>query len=499
MTHTAKDCLERPRFKGAKWTSKGIAADELVEDLGNQSFEAKRDRWNGYSPDDWVRQAEKFEKIAEIRKEMLQKELLEEKFAGKDGVGDSTVAKKDEDMDVDEDEAEEDKVAEEESGSFAKLERRVRSAGGGATGTVRNLRIREDTAKYLLNLDEDSAYYDPKSRSMREDPLPNKDVASKTFAGENFVRESGAAQGFKALNLFSVTAFEKGQDVHVQATPSQAEAAYRAFKAKKEMLKNDTKSALLDKYGNVALAPTEETRAIRGTEAYAEYDATGRVIRGQETKAKSRYEEDVFPGNHTSVWGSWWHDGSWGYACCHQTMKNSYCTGARGHEAALKTAEEAVKRTDVAEQARGSLPTTALVTEDQTGGKTASQGGVDTASGARGDQEEHKATNTISASKPHHGIPENAALWGSGGESEPVLDKKKLQEAIARQEKVIRDGGEDMDDRKRRYNSMKESCDVTAEDMEAYRLKRERTDDPLTAVEAAKNNGASTASQYDYV
>ncbi len=37
--------------------------------------------------------------------------------------------------------------------------------------TVRNLRIREDTAKYLINLDPDSAYYDPKTCSMRDAPL----------------------------------------------------------------------------------------------------------------------------------------------------------------------------------------------------------------------------------------------------------------------------------------------------------------------------------------
>lgn len=36
--------------------------------------------------------------------------------------------------------------------------------------TVRNLRIREDTAKYLRNLDPNSAYYDPKTRSMRDNP-----------------------------------------------------------------------------------------------------------------------------------------------------------------------------------------------------------------------------------------------------------------------------------------------------------------------------------------
>lgn len=41
--------------------------------------------------------------------------------------------------------------------------------------TVRNLRIREDTAKYLRNLDPNSAYYDPKTRSMRENPNPGVD------------------------------------------------------------------------------------------------------------------------------------------------------------------------------------------------------------------------------------------------------------------------------------------------------------------------------------
>jgi Pre-mRNA splicing Prp18-interacting factor len=46
----------------------------------------------------------------------------------------------------------------------------------------RNLRIREDTAKYLLNLDVNSAYYDPKTRSMREDPLPDMDPNEKFYS-----------------------------------------------------------------------------------------------------------------------------------------------------------------------------------------------------------------------------------------------------------------------------------------------------------------------------
>lgn len=60
------------------------------------------------------------------------------------------------------------------SAAFGEVKKRVRTTAGGSTGSVRNLRIREDTAKYLLNLDASSAHYDPKSRSMREDPNPNK-------------------------------------------------------------------------------------------------------------------------------------------------------------------------------------------------------------------------------------------------------------------------------------------------------------------------------------
>ena len=43
----------------------------------------------------------------------------------------------------------------------------------------------------------------------------------------------------------------------------------------------------------------------------------------------------VYPGNHKSVWGSWFDLATkvWGYACCHSTMYNSYCQGEAGKEA----------------------------------------------------------------------------------------------------------------------------------------------------------------------
>ena len=81
---------------------------------------------------------------------------------------------------------------------------------------MRNLRIREDTAKYLLNLDMNSAHYDPKSRSMREDPNPDKPLNEKTFAGDNFVRFNGDYSAWQSLTVHSMEAHDKGLDVHMQ-------------------------------------------------------------------------------------------------------------------------------------------------------------------------------------------------------------------------------------------------------------------------------------------
>lgn len=446
MSHKTKDCLERPRTKGAKWTNKNIAADDKVEDLNISDFDIKRDRWNGYDADEWIKQAEKFDKVAKLRQETRQNELLEDKEDEDRDMEGAVGRGEDPDGAI---QQEEDKVEDEELAGFSKLEMRVR-ASGSATGTVRNLRIREDTAKYLLNLDVDSAYYDPKSRSMREDPNPRKDPSEKTFTGDNFVRQSGANKGFQDLNLFSVTAYEKGQDVHTLATPSQAEAAFQAFKAKKEALKSKTKENLAEKYGNAAEQQTEEVLALRGNEAYAEYDAAGRLVRGQDSKPKSRYEEDIHPGNHTTVWGSYWKDGQWGYQCCKQMTKNAYCTGDAGEAAAQEAAMQLQKNLLVhAEKEREKM-----VKKDE--------------------------GNLLEGVKP--GLP---GVWGTDADKEDVqIDEKKLREAMKRHEERMKNNHED--DRKRGYNSLQDDYNVSAEDMEAYRLKKSRGDDPLQAIEKSK-------------
>merc|ERR1719379_514452 len=47
MTHKTKDCMERPRARGAKLTGKNIAADEKVQAVEGLTFAGKRDRWKG--------------------------------------------------------------------------------------------------------------------------------------------------------------------------------------------------------------------------------------------------------------------------------------------------------------------------------------------------------------------------------------------------------------------------------------------------------------------
>ena len=117
---------------------------------------------------------------------------------------------------------------------------------------MRNLRIREDTAKYLLSLDVNSVHYDPQTRSMREDPLPDANPNEKFYRGDNQYKVSGQALEFKQLNIHSWEAFDKGQDILMQAIPSQAELLFKNYKVIKENLKSRMKDTIMDKYGNAA-------------------------------------------------------------------------------------------------------------------------------------------------------------------------------------------------------------------------------------------------------
>lgn len=169
MSHKKQDCLERPRKKGAKFTNKNIQADEVIQEVA-AGYAAKRDRWNGYDTADHKQVYEEYAAIESARQKLREEEIDNQTTTDLAAVRKVAKAgKKNHDPDFgssDEEDDDEDKYADSADAVGQKLDAKTRI-------TVRNLRIREDTAKYLVNLDPSSAYYDPKTRSMRDAPVEN--------------------------------------------------------------------------------------------------------------------------------------------------------------------------------------------------------------------------------------------------------------------------------------------------------------------------------------
>lgn len=334
MSHKLRDCLERPRKVGAKYTGKDIAQDEVLHDdeaglngmEGMGDWDAKRDRWDGYDPAAHKIVVKEYEALEEARRK-LREEAIDKgsasadvaavKKAAKVGKGSKKKKRKDEDDDDfgsedDSDEGgnggdDEDKYAEGADVAGQRMDTKTRV-------TVRNLRIREDKAKYLMNLDPESAYYDPKTRSMREAPVTDvapEDVRSLSspsllsladsfarsqaiFAGDNFARHSGGATEVQRLQLFAWQSEQRGNDVHINSNPTQSHLLHREFLEKKEELKETSSASILQKYGGEKYLERVPRELLGGqTEDYVEYSRTGQVIKGLErAKARSKYDED---------------------------------------------------------------------------------------------------------------------------------------------------------------------------------------------------------------
>ncbi|KAF2741561.1 pre-mRNA-splicing factor SLU7 [Polyplosphaeria fusca] len=309
MTHKAKDCLSRPRKAGAKWTGKNIEADEIVENV-SMGWDAKRDRWNGYDASDYQQVVDEYNELEDRKRQMKE------------------TAKGDEDDEEEPDEGD-------------KYEAETDMGRKQATST-RNLRLREDTAKYLLNLDLDSAKYDPKTRSMI-DAGPGANDGTVSLAEEGFVKKSGDAAEFERAQRYAWEMQERGDKdkIHLQANPTAGAIARKKEMQETEEKKTAQRKALLEKYGTQDKFHDETLKrtAITESESYVEYDERGGIKGAPKVKAKSKYAEDVLVHNHTSVWGSWWSNFQWGYACCHSSIKNSYCTGEQG-KLAIQEAEK---------------------------------------------------------------------------------------------------------------------------------------------------------------
>lgn len=494
-THTKKDCTERPRKVSAKQNGLNLMPDEYIDDL-HLDYEGKRDRWNGYQPDDYKAVIEEWEsaenerrklKAAEMEerakvKERLkaQKKALKKKRkqrrrqlrrqaegrdtdTGTDTGGDSDMNDSDTDTDTDSDsDATDDEDLGEKMKDFDKTTQTVSSKDDKLRTTTRNLRIREDTAKYLLNLDVNSAFYDPKSRSMRDDPLKHlKEEEKGAFRGDNHLRNAGDAKALTELTIFAWESYKHGEKIHDMAQPTQALKMFDVFKQRSQNLKEAQAKELTAKYGGEEHMDAPKELIFAQNETYVEYTRDGRILKGRERAlAKSKYEEDVLIGNHASPWGSWYDtvSGKWGFACCHLTMRNAYCVPIKRPDGAAEV--DAAPSESTGEVATSSTTASSAVAASSS--TTAASTGAALAT---------KATD------------QRTSAYGHVLEDITEFDEGRLADAVQREKKRKRagegTGGLD-EERRRKYGSVEgEGVEVSAEELEAYRLSKARSDDPM--------------------
>jgi pre-mRNA-processing factor SLU7 len=85
--------------------------------------------------------------------------------------------------------------------------------------------------------------------SLFFNPILIVSSAQAVFAGDNFPRHSGEASQVQNLQLFALQFAARGDDVHLNANPTQGEILHHQYKDKKEKLKESTKVGILAKYG----------------------------------------------------------------------------------------------------------------------------------------------------------------------------------------------------------------------------------------------------------
>uniref|UniRef100_A0A2M4ADC8 Pre-mRNA-splicing factor SLU7 n=1 Tax=Anopheles triannulatus TaxID=58253 RepID=A0A2M4ADC8_9DIPT len=490
MTHKRVDCMERPRKVGAKFSAKQIAHDEFIQPKIISDYDGKRDRWAGYDPANHREIVEEYLKIEQAKRELRAQKLKENP-----------------DQAEEEGESDEDKYVDEVDMPGTKVDSKQRI-------TVRNLRIREDTAKYLRNLDPNSAYYDPKTRSMRDNPNPNLKPEDTDFAGENFVRFSGDIQKHAQAQLFAWEAYGKGVDVHVLAEPTKLELLQKEYDTKKSQFKDEVKNKVLEQYGGEEhLKVPPKALLLAQTENYVEYSRQGKIIKGQDKPIiRSRYEEDVYINNHTTVWGSFWSNGTWGYRCCESTIKNSYCVGDNGKGAIMKPrieseqpddgddddddddnqekrnkseqsgdgSQQDAKPSENAPHAGVAKPSDPPVAPEHKENSGASHSGSSSSSESEAEVSSKKSKKSKKKRKKEKRRQQREERKQQKRQEK---EKSKLDLALEAEERNQQRAAELLrqDERKRPYNSMYEVRVPTEEEIEAYMMKRRREEDPMAA------------------
>lgn len=341
------------------------------------------------------------------------------------------------------------------------------------------------------------------------------------YAGENFVRYTGDTTKHAEAQLFAWEAGHVGVDVHLLAEPTKAEKLKVEYSSKKEQIKSSIQESILERYGGKEhLEAPPKALLLAQTEQYIEYSRSGKIIKGAEKPVVcSRYEEDIYPNNHHSVWGSYWKDGEWGYQCCHSTVKNSYCTGETGKDVAgekkavapppalMPPPAEPAKKAPayhvfssdedddddsdddvrLARKKKTELPPEEEKTPEEIQAEKEERLKSEARRQKKRDRKKKKKDakrkEKKKRSKKRHSSSSSSSS-SSESEDEEAVKKKKLAKALKDEEERVKkvDRLLAMDERKRPYNSMTaENKAPNEEEMEAYYMKRKRDEDPMAA------------------
>lgn len=242
----------------------------------------------------------------------------------------------------------------------------------------------------------------------------------------------------------------------------------------------------MEKYGGEEhLQVPPKSLLLAQTEEYIEYSRSGKVIKGVEKpKARSIYEEDVYINNHTTVWGSFWNAGRWGYKCCKSFIKNSYCVGMQepeGYSEQHSTSSSSSSAAAASAAAEAAAQIHFKVPEVPPEKAIASEvDSVPSSESSSSEEEEEKPKKSKKKSKKREKkkkAKEQRKQKSKHKEAkEKEREKEKEKDKTKTKEKEI---PEELDDRKRAYNSMYDVKAPTEDEIEEWKKKRPRAEDPM--------------------
>lgn len=297
MTHDKSQCLEKPQKK--RIDRENLELDDAGKGRRNESldYDGKRDRWYGYDVNEYDGYVKKWE-------------------AKKPEVADTRDFDTDEEIEL----KELGLCDEEDLKELKSLKKKSNNLEPGEVEKV--VRLREDRAVYLQDVRSESINYDPKSRKVRD-----KTVMDDTK--NQFVKHlTGDAEEFEASKQFAWDDTKRGVDVdNYVSNPTLADRKMRTQSKEKELKSSSLKKKLLGVYGDKTISgdsSSEQRNAVTIDDSTSHCDDND-----DDDVKRSKYAEDVYINNHTSVWGSFYEKneqgGSWGYKCCKSTVKDSLC------------------------------------------------------------------------------------------------------------------------------------------------------------------------------